>query len=229
MDLSPQKPPVAVLIDADNLSHSHAQMILSTARRYGEPAIRRAYGKPEATAPWTDHGFRLNTTRPGKNAADLLLTVEAMSLALKDHVKTLIIASSDADFSYLASHLREQGHKIIGMGEGKTPAAFRNACADFALIGKTEPSVGAQHPPPHRKTDLADWVLSRLAQAGKGGLAITELNTEAQRAGFQISTTPEKSWRTWLQAESRKTLLRCDPKGPNARVRSLSPAPHSAP
>ncbi|MDO8881821.1 NYN domain-containing protein, partial [Pseudotabrizicola sp.] len=189
MDLSPQKPPVAVLVDGENLSFTHAQAILTNARRYGDPMIRRVYGKPEAIAAWADHGFRLITTRPGKNAADLLLSVEAMTLALKDNIKTLIVASSDSDFSYLANQLRECGHRLIGMGEGKTPGAFRAACTEFTHLDVAQP----QPPPPPKATkdtkDLTEWVVSRLAVSGADGVAITLLNTEASRAGFQISQT----------------------------------------
>lgn len=232
MDLSPQKPPVAVLIDGENLSHTHAETVLTNARRYGDPIIRRAYGKADAIAPWADHGFRMVATRPAKNAADLLLAVEAMSLALKDQLKTLIIASSDGDFSHLASHLREQGHRLIGMGENKAPAAFRNACSEFTILQSARAKPPPTVPPAalaSAKKDLTRWVKAYLAAAGATGVAIVDLNIAARGAGFLISETPEKTWRNWLQADARKTLVQCDPKGPTAHVRLINPAPHTGP
>jgi hypothetical protein len=44
------------------------------------------------------------------------------------------IVSSDSDFTRLATRLREAGMKVFGMGEQKTPSAFRAACDKFIYI-----------------------------------------------------------------------------------------------
>lgn len=125
---------IALLIDGENLGPSHACAVLTEARTFGDPVIRRVYGKSEHIAGWDQEGFRLVPARPGKNAADLLLTVEAMTLALKEGINTLVIATSDGDFVYLATQLRELSCTVIGIGQSKAPRSFRTACHHFLTL-----------------------------------------------------------------------------------------------
>ena len=131
---APVAPRVAILVDGENISATFAAAILAESRKLGDPAIRRAYGKAEHVAAWDAEGFRLIQTRPGKNAADILLSIEAMTLALRDGIAAFAIASSDGDFVYLATQLREVGVTVLGLGEEKAPSAFRNACSRFCLL-----------------------------------------------------------------------------------------------
>jgi hypothetical protein len=139
-------PRIALLIDGENLSPTCASSILIEARKFGDPAIRRVYGKSEHIAGWDQEGFRLVPTRPGKNAADLLLTVEAMSLALKDGVTTLVIATSDGDFVYLATHLRELSCTVIGIGHSKAPNSFRASCHRFVTLQPPQVALPVEQP-----------------------------------------------------------------------------------
>jgi len=45
-----------------------------------------------------------------------------------------VIVSSDSDFTALANRLREDGLKVIGIGEAKTPQSVRSVCNQFILI-----------------------------------------------------------------------------------------------
>ncbi len=45
-----------------------------------------------------------------------------------------VLVSSDSDFTRLASRIREQGLSVFGIGEEKTPNAFKKACNRFILI-----------------------------------------------------------------------------------------------
>ena len=47
------------------------------------------------------------------------------------------LVSSDSDFTRLAQGLREGGFAVLGIGESRTPGAFRNACHRFEIVGKT--------------------------------------------------------------------------------------------
>ena len=138
--------PVALLVDGENVSVVWAKTLLAEANLFGVPIVRRVYGKSEHIAGWEQEGYKLVPTRPGKNAADLLLCVEASSFALRDHFHTLIIASSDGDFSYLTEHLRELGHELIGMGEVKTPKSFREVCTAFIELRQAAASAGQVWP-----------------------------------------------------------------------------------
>lgn len=145
---------LAVLIDADNTSPRYTQTIFDEIATLGEANVRRIYGDFSATrlASWDSaiksHAIvqrqqRSNTT--GKNAADILLVIDAMDLMYKDKLNGFCLVSSDSDFTRLAQRLREDGLEVYGFGEHKTPEAFRNACNQFIyvenLIGSEEGDV----------------------------------------------------------------------------------------
>lgn len=139
-------PPAALLIDAENIGHSHVRAILAAATAAtgdGEPRLRRAYGAAAHLTVWDDHGFRPCPSRPGKNAADMLLCVDAMDLALRQGFGTILIATSDGDFTYIVERLREFGIRVIGIGEVKAPSSFRAACTRFVTLAD-----GQQAPDP---------------------------------------------------------------------------------
>lgn len=140
----PERPRLAVLIDAENLSAVHAEQILQTARAKGDAIVRRAFGNWQnaVLSPWakvlTDGGFsavQVASCAAGKNGADIALVISAMDLLHGGQVDGFVIASSDSDFTGLAIRLREQGVRVIGMGEAKTREAFRAACSEFVVLG----------------------------------------------------------------------------------------------
>ncbi len=169
MDLSPApRPAIAVLVDGENLSKDLAPEVLKAARALGDPQVRRVYGNLNAVAGWEEHGFRLCPTRPGKNAADMLLCVEALVLALRDGQATLMIASSDRDFSYLAEQLRELGKQVVGIGKETAPISFRAACTQFLQL----PLAKAQSTNPSARvpaTKAIPVIRGILAQSNRPG------------------------------------------------------------
>lgn len=227
--------PMALLVDGENVSKSLAPRLLDIAADHGSPQVRRVYGAAEHIAAWSDYGFRLCATRPGKNAADLLLCVEAMDLALREGFATILIASSDRDFTYLAERLREAGKTVIGIGETKTPPAFRAACSRFVQLGATSPA-----PAPARAflpaTKLIPLVRDVLTEATSEGRWCTAnwIGSRLKKAhpGFDHRDYGEYALETKLQrlkyfaehqADNGTRLFR-DPH-------PLNPAatPHSAP
>lgn len=144
-------PRIALLVDGENISATFASLLLTETRKAGDPAIRRVYGKAEHIAAWDAEGFRLMQTRPGKNAADLHMSIDAMTLALRDWITAFAIASSDGDFVYLATQLREGGATVLGLGEEKTPASFRSACTRFLILK-----------PPSAATAIPKWPATKI-------------------------------------------------------------------
>ncbi len=53
----------------------------------------------------------------GKNATDSAMIIDAMDLLYTGHFDGFCIASSDSDFTRLASRLRESGLVVYGFGE----------------------------------------------------------------------------------------------------------------
>lgn len=223
--------PLALLVDGENIPKTCAPDLLPVARVCGDARIRRVYGGLQHISGWEDHGFRLCPTRPGKNSADMLLCVEAMLLALREGFATIAIVTGDRDFSYLAEQLREIGIRVIGIGDRRTPASFRNACSCFYQLdeAKANKTAGVAEPAQAKAAQgqptlqnagtihIFDEVLRLVAAAGAGGMQINAINAPMHRQGVKISERSEKTWRNWF--EKRTSHFVIDPEGPEARVR----------
>ncbi len=59
------------------------------------------------------------------------MIIDAMDLLYSGKFDAFALISSDSDFTRLASRLKESQIYVFGVGEQKTPLAFRNACDDF--------------------------------------------------------------------------------------------------
>lgn len=134
---------IALLIDADNVSHANIAAILAELSRYGTANIRRAYGDWASSGlkGWKEKllGFAIRPIQQfsysaGKNATDIALVIDAMELLYTQDLDAFCIASSDADFTPLVMQLRANGHDVYGFGERKTPAPFVNACTTFLFL-----------------------------------------------------------------------------------------------
>lgn len=134
---------LAVLIDADNISHVHVQAMLEEIAKYGVPTFKRIYGDWTSTRAtgWKsvllEHAItpiQQYSYTKGKNASDSALIIDAMDILYTNRVDGFCIISSDSDFTRLATRLREAGMKVFGMGEKKTPTAFISACDKFIYI-----------------------------------------------------------------------------------------------
>lgn len=148
---------IALLIDAENISPKYIKTIIDEVSMYGTPAYKRIYG--DWTAPdmvsWKKVLLEHNLTpiqqfsyTQGKNASDSAMIIDAMDILYTKNVDGFCIVSSDSDFTRLAARLRESRMFVIGMGESKTPTAFKSACDTFkyldVLMGmKKEPSADA--------------------------------------------------------------------------------------
>lgn len=136
---------IALLIDADNVSHGKIAAMLAELSKYGSANIRRAYGD------WASSGLKGWTARlhehairpiqqfsysKGKNATDIALVIDAMELLYTQKLDAFCIASSDADFTPLVMQLRANGHDVYGFGERKTPDPFVNACTTFLYLDR---------------------------------------------------------------------------------------------
>ena len=136
---------IALLIDADNVSHGKIAAMLAELSKYGSANIRRAYGD------WASPGLKGWTARlhehairpiqqfsysKGKNATDIALVIDAMELLYTQKLDAFCIASSDADFTPLVMQLRANGHDVYGFGERKTPDPFVNACTTFLYLDR---------------------------------------------------------------------------------------------
>ena len=132
-----------VLIDADNTQLSKLEGILHEISAYGRIIVKKAYGnwKKQILSKWEEEIKRLAIKAvqqfdyvSGKNTTDIAMVIDAMDLLHTGRYDAVVLVSSDSDFTPLAVRLREDGIYVIGVGEKKTPEAFRNACDDFIYL-----------------------------------------------------------------------------------------------
>ncbi|MBR6374383.1 MAG: NYN domain-containing protein, partial [Victivallales bacterium] len=145
------KLPVAVLIDADNISPSSVKDIFGIVNGIGEPIFRRAYGMVSCFSDldgWAKAQREFGiVARPqvsnvnGKNVADIALVIDAMTLLYKGACQGIFIVSSDSDFTALAAIIREEGKTVYGIGEAKAPESFRKACTKFFQLKTANPKT----------------------------------------------------------------------------------------
>lgn len=134
---------IALLIDAENVSPKYIKAIVDEVAVYGTPAYKRIYGDWTSTdmAAWKKVLLEHNLTpiqqfsyTQGKNASDSAMIIDAMDILYAHNVDGFCLISSDSDFTKLASRLRESRMFVIGMGETKTPVAFKAACDAFKYL-----------------------------------------------------------------------------------------------
>lgn len=166
---------IAILIDAENVEPACADLIFSYAGSVGTVTVREIYGAGIALNEWAEpilrYAIHTNMTlKPNryKNSSDIALVIGAMDLlARRDAVlsgmarqeglpgasgesvvDTVIIASSDSDFSALAIRLRTAGIEVVGMGNReKTNPSWPTACSTFLSFNTLSTRQSPELPP----------------------------------------------------------------------------------
>ena len=165
-------PLLAVLIDADNAPAKYAHALFKEIAAIGEASVRRIYGdfSSQNMNGWAAVQAELGLVphqapayTKGKNSSDIALVIDAMDLMHTARFDGFVLVSSDSDFTRLASRLREQGLEVYGMGEQKTPAAFRSVCKRFIILEnllEPEPeATGAKKPDVKKPAEARNLIL----------------------------------------------------------------------
>ncbi len=138
---------IAMLIDADNTQLSKLEAVQREISTRGRIVVKRAYGnwRKDALKNWENELKRLAIKAEqqfdyvsGKNATDMALVIDAVNMRYKDIYDAFVIVASDSDYTPLAINLHESGVYVIGVGEKKTPEAFRNSCDEFIFLENLE-------------------------------------------------------------------------------------------
>lgn len=180
---------IALLIDAENVSPKYIKVILSEVSMYGTPAYKRIYGDwtTNEMSSWkkvlSEHNIQpIQQFRytQGKNASDSALIIDAMDILYAKNVDGFCLVSSDSDFTRLAARLRESRMFVIGMGESKTPTAFKSACDSFKYLdvlmsmnkaaeadAEPAPAAPVKAAPAPRKADKAEKQPEKAEKAEK--------------------------------------------------------------
>lgn len=188
---------IALLIDADNVSHTKIAAILAELSKYGTANIRRAYGDWASAGlkGWKDklHEFAIRPIQQfsyttGKNATDIALVIDAMELLYTQKLDGFCIASSDADFTPLVMQIRANGHDVYGFGERKTPDPFVNACTTFLYLDSVDAVVA---PPPAADRPART---QRIAPAGATKPLAQDTKLVATLRGAVEASAREDGW-----------------------------------
>lgn len=137
---------IALLIDAENTSVKYLPAIFSELKQYGVITYRHMYGdfSTQGLARWNEEA-RNHAIVPilqphyssSKNAADIMLVIDAMDILYKDKVDGFCIVSSDSDFTRLVTRIREEGKIVIGMGTSKKSSkTLITACDKYKFLDK---------------------------------------------------------------------------------------------
>ncbi|MDX1445698.1 NYN domain-containing protein [Lishizhenia sp.] len=134
---------LAVLIDGDNIPSKYIKEMMEEVSKYGSPTVKRIYGdwtKPQLSK-WKNvllenaiNPIQQYSYTQGKNATDSAMIIDAMDILYSEKVDGFCLASSDSDFTKLATRLREAGLLVYGIGEKKTPEPFIVACDKFIYL-----------------------------------------------------------------------------------------------
>lgn len=210
-------PLLAVLIDADNSSPQWAEAIFEEIAALGEASVRRIYGdfsraqmkgwgERLASLALVPHHQPANTV--GKNASDIALVIDAMDILHSGRFDGFVLVSSDSDFTRLASRIREQGLDVYGIGQRKTPEAFRKACKRFIFVENLlapdapKPDAGA----PREEAAAAAVPLIDAAIRAIGG--DEDWHSLGQIGQFIIAAAPDFDARSYGSAKLSDLLQR---------------------
>ena len=153
MDTKENTRKLAILIDAENVLPAQADMIFDHAAALGDVVRREIFGAASALGAWVSpvlkYAIHPNLTikaSKGKNSSDIALVIGAMDLLVEGGIDSVIIASSDSDFSALSVRLRNAGIEVIGMGMDKSNELWRTACSTFVVLQNQKAAPAAQKP-----------------------------------------------------------------------------------
>ena len=136
---------IALFIDCDNISHRSIEGIINELSKYGVVNIRQAYGNwtKENLKNWEDKllEFAIKPIQQfdyskNKNATDILMTIDAIDLLHTKDIDAFAFATSDSDFTPVVMRVQNEGIKVYGFGEKKTPKPFMAACSQFIFTEK---------------------------------------------------------------------------------------------
>ena len=215
---------IAVVIDADNTQISKLEDVFHEISTRGRIVVKRAYGnwhKP-ALKNWGEIIKRLAIKAEqqfdyvsGKNATDMALVIDTIELLYTNLYDAFVIVSSDSDYTPLAIKLREAGVYVMGVGEQKTPVAFRNACDEFLFLENCSSSVEGN--------DAHDVVSSFQSDAQDAASSsqsdVQDAVSSPQKEKAEVSISPNNE-----KEESTKQLKEDVQKTDSTPIASSAPA-----
>lgn len=138
--------PLAVLIDAENISSTLFEPLREQVETLGIPIIWQLHGD---FFSWPHPGWQGVAEREGlelrhqfhagKNAADIAMTIAAMDILQAGKARGFCIASTDKDFTALVRRLRADNLPVYGFGKDAASDSYRKAFTAFHVLHPPAP------------------------------------------------------------------------------------------
>lgn len=132
---------LAIGVREDKLGKFDIDVVMRRLVEKGNIIVRKAYADwshfEEYKRPLHEAGVELvdmpGSKLTGKNSADIKMVVDALEMAFtRQHIDVFALCTGDSDFSPLASKLRENGKRTIGIGVKKsTSRILKDSCDEF--------------------------------------------------------------------------------------------------
>ncbi|MCM1398689.1 MAG: NYN domain-containing protein [Clostridium sp.] len=209
---------IALLIDAENTNAKYIDVIFSEIKKYGNITYQRMYGdfRNNALAKWDEKSkeyaivpiYQQNYTS-GKNAADIMLVIDAMDILYRQNVDMFCIVSSDSDFTRLVNRIKEDAIYVVGMGQSMASKAFVKACNEYKFLDKIieeeldakDDKMADMEEPEIKDAKVSDKEENANLEPEKDAItpieeiksAIDFLATEAENNGVRVNLSSTKS------------------------------------
>ncbi len=177
----------ALLIDAENTNIKYLNHIFDELRSYGIITYKRMYGDftKEELKEWNARALDyaiVPIQQPHyskyKNAADIMMVIDAMDILYEKNVDGFCIVSNDSDFTRLVNRLCDGGMEVIGMGMSKASKTLKAACTEYKnleqIFSTEADEVGAEAAEGTQleeiKKMIKELILKNNGSCGMGGL-----------------------------------------------------------
>ena len=225
---------IGVLIAADNVSHQHLPTLrrfigeteISAARAYGD-FNGRLSGWRAAAQDWPELDLvDQRSYTPGKNAADMRLTIDAVKLmAGPNPPTTLIFVTNDSDFTPVVEDAKRLGVRIIVMGE-RTHKALRSTAHHYLNLSELRTRLDDEQSAksdPRKALALLAQALRALSPKNKEVGALLD-QFEKMLPELRFADAPRPQREPGPRREAREPRPAREPRAP----REARPAPDNS-
>ena len=191
---------IALLIDAENTSVKYLDSIFMELKNYGTVTYKRMYGDftSKTLSEWNHKAMSYSVVpiqqprySTAKNAADIMLVIDAMDIMYTKNVDIFCIVSSNSDFTRLVTRLCEEGIEVIGMGKSDASKTLKAACTIYknleVIYGDSDEITTSGHKnadTAHKASDIETNIVP-LTQIKKSMIEIVRENeNQGNRTGL---------------------------------------------
>lgn len=211
-----QTPPprVVILIDGDAMAYKSLKAVLDHAGEIGDVIGCTVYANPSSFLPQDIPEVRRVVAPYGRNAADILLALDAMELLLGDDADIFVIATSDGGLAALVDRIQSRGKIAVVASSNTISGDLRRLCPDYVDVSRRS------LPLEEAVTEFDLMVIRTLETAAGGRMDICSFGAKFHDLNrVPIKETPHRKWRNYFS--SRRDLYSLPDEGQASVIRLL--------